>query len=163
MNTVSCIFDMPKGVKKCPRNVSVLGSEEKRAVGKKNLPGQPLGMMIKVKPPAKKAKVDPSLGQPSAAVGKPSAEVQKCSSPEKTCNYREKPKEPLRNSDNYREDIPNVTTTGLVLYSDESDDDYHIVQVRRSFAVFVPAWTGELEKLALLEGPKESHVTPRKA
>lgn len=97
--------------------------QEKRAVGKKNRPGQPLGMMIKVKPPSKKAKVGPSLGQPSAAVGKPSAELQKCSSPEKTCNYIEKRKEPLRNSNNYGEDIPNVMTTGLVFYSDESDDD----------------------------------------
>jgi len=80
-------------------------------------------MIIKVKPPAKKARLDPSLGQPSGTVGKPSAEAQKCSSPEKTCDDGEKPKEPVKNSNNNGKGISNVTKTGLVLYSDESDDD----------------------------------------
>lgn len=96
---------------------------EKGAVGKKKQPAQPLGMIIKVKPPTKKAKVDPSLGQPSGAVEKPSAEVQTCSSRRKTCSDGETTKEPLKNSDSDGENIHVVTKTGLVSYSDESDDD----------------------------------------
>ncbi|KAL2935296.1 hypothetical protein RDABS01_018414 [Bienertia sinuspersici] len=97
--------------------------QEKKTTGKKSRPGQPLGMVIKVKP-QKKAKVQASLEAEPGAAEKPSADFQQHSNQQKTPSVdKEKPQEPLKNSDCNRENIHDILKTGLVSYSDGSDDD----------------------------------------
>lgn len=107
-------------VKETPRVSDVQWT---RTVGKKNQAAQPLGMIIKVKPPAKKAKADSSPEWPLGAVETPSAEFQQCSSPMRRPSDDIEKLEPLEKSNNDGEDVHDVAKTGLVSYSDESDDD----------------------------------------
>ncbi|MED6152668.1 hypothetical protein PIB30_094267 [Stylosanthes scabra] len=74
--------------------------EEKSSILKKNPPSRPLSMIVKVKPQAKKAKIDGA-----------NAEVSKA----ETTSESDKPK--LEQSE------PAQSLNGLVSYSDESDED----------------------------------------
>lgn len=88
--------------------------QEQKAAGRKNPPTRPLSVIIKVKPQAKRAKIDEkSVEEPSDIVKIPD-------------NTRKSP-EPVKtsNSDIHDHDSHDVTktVTGLVSYSDESSDD----------------------------------------
>ncbi|KDP28339.1 hypothetical protein JCGZ_14110 [Jatropha curcas] len=84
--------------------------EEQKTVGKKNLPSRPLSMIIKVKPQAKKAKVDEGNVEPSDIGKTPNVDIEKFSEQVKTHNGDVN-------------ELNNVAKTGLVSYSDESEDD----------------------------------------
>ncbi|EXB44462.1 hypothetical protein L484_013880 [Morus notabilis] len=77
--------------------------QEQKAAGKKNLPARPIGMIIKVKPQAKKARLD-------------QGGVEDSSKTKKTVDINtEETSHTGRSSD--------VVKTGLVSYSDGSDED----------------------------------------
>ncbi|GMJ01358.1 hypothetical protein like AT3G62140 [Hibiscus trionum] len=78
-------------------------SQEQKSAGKKNPAARPLGMIIKVKPQAKRARTEPEE-KPVSATKAP--DVNTVKSPEGD------PGKSL-----------NVAKTGLVSYSDESEDD----------------------------------------
>ncbi|KAK8635572.1 hypothetical protein V6N13_004305 [Hibiscus sabdariffa] len=82
---------------------SAPASQEQKSVGKKNPAARPLGMIIKVKPQAKRAKTEPEE-KPVSATEAPDADTVK--SPEGDTDKS-----------------LNVGITGLVSYSDESEDD----------------------------------------
>ncbi|KAK8614984.1 hypothetical protein V6N13_068770 [Hibiscus sabdariffa] len=82
---------------------SAPASQEQKSVGKKNPAARPLGMIIKVKPQAKRAKTEPEE-KPVSATEAPDADTVK--SPEGDTDKSH-----------------NVGITGLVSYSDESEDD----------------------------------------
>lgn len=85
--------------------------QEQQSVGRKNPPARPLGMIIKVKPQAKKAKLNPGSSKESSDVVKiPDVETEKISGPVTTPN----------GNINKSQD---VVLTGLVSYSDESEED----------------------------------------
>ncbi|XP_058749718.1 uncharacterized protein LOC131622694 [Vicia villosa] len=85
--------------------------EEEPAAGKKNPASRPLSMIIKVKPQAKKAKVDEGNTK----------EVSKAGI---TCvNDKSKPLESVQPLNGVADKSNEVALTGLVSYSDESDDD----------------------------------------
>ncbi|XP_021773156.1 protein FAM192A-like [Chenopodium quinoa] len=97
--------------------------EKKDITKKKSRPVQPLGMIIKAKP-QKKAKVEPSREPKSRAAEKPSAEFQRHSDQQRTPSINvEKPQEQLKNSESNGVNIPDMLKSGLVSYSDESDDE----------------------------------------
>ncbi|PNY05291.1 hypothetical protein L195_g001736 [Trifolium pratense] len=85
--------------------------EEKPAAGKKNPASRPLSMIIKVKPQAKKAKLDEGNAEEVSKAGITSV------------NDTSKPLEPVQPSNNIANKSNEVALTGLVSYSDESDDD----------------------------------------
>ncbi|KAL5561101.1 hypothetical protein UlMin_030848 [Ulmus minor] len=85
--------------------------QEQKSAGKRNPPARPLGMMIKVKPQAKKAKLDVrGIGEQPNPVKTHDVDTDKSSEPMKAPD-----------SDNYRPS--DVAKTGLVSYSDDSKDD----------------------------------------
>ncbi|KAJ0053295.1 hypothetical protein Pint_00766 [Pistacia integerrima] len=85
--------------------------QEQKPTGRKNPPTRPLGMIIKVKPQAKKAKIDHgSVEEHSDMVKKPDVNTEKSPDPMKTSNGD------TANSND-------VAKTCLVTYSDESEDD----------------------------------------
>ncbi|KAB2068591.1 Uncharacterized protein F383_03615 [Gossypium arboreum] len=81
----------------------VLANQEQKTVGKKNPATRPLGMLIKVKPQAKRAKTEP---EEKLVSGTKAPDVDNVESP------KSDPDKSL-----------NVAKTGLVSYSDESEDD----------------------------------------
>jgi hypothetical protein len=82
--------------------------QEQKSVGRKNLPARPFGMIIKVEPQAKKAKLDPGTSEkPSDVVKIPVVD------PEKSL-------EPVTTSNSESQDIG---ISCLVSYSDESEED----------------------------------------
>ncbi|MED6110516.1 hypothetical protein PIB30_043769 [Stylosanthes scabra] len=80
--------------------------EEKSAGLKKNPPSRPLSMIVKVKPQAKKAKIDGA-----------NAEVSKA----ETTSENDKPN--TSENDKPKSSEPAQSLNGLVSYSDESDED----------------------------------------
>uniref|UniRef100_A0A2P2KSZ7 NEFA-interacting nuclear protein NIP30 n=2 Tax=Rhizophora mucronata TaxID=61149 RepID=A0A2P2KSZ7_RHIMU len=82
--------------------------QDQKSAGRKNPPAFPLSMIIKVKPQAKKAKMDHE--KPSDMVKASDTNAEKLSEPVKV---------PNGNAD----ESHHVVKTGLVLYSDESEDD----------------------------------------
>ncbi|CAK7348534.1 unnamed protein product [Dovyalis caffra] len=78
---------------------------EQKSVGRKNPPARPLSMIIKVKPQAKKAKMDQGNVEEHLEIGKtPDVYIEK-------------------SSDTVKVPSNDVAKTGLVSYSDESEDD----------------------------------------
>ncbi|KAG7971216.1 hypothetical protein I3843_07G123700 [Carya illinoinensis] len=60
---------------------------EQKSVGRKNPPARPLGMIIKVKPQAKQARLDPGASEESSVVVKiPDGDTEKSSEPVTTSN-----------------------------------------------------------------------------
>lgn len=88
--------------------------QEDKLVGKKKPPPRSLGMIIKVKPQAKKAKVEqPHSGEYLEVVKTPNADTEKASNQ-------------VKNTSKDISDESHVSgrsTCGLVSYSDESDDE----------------------------------------
>ncbi|XP_061366272.1 uncharacterized protein LOC133309508 [Gastrolobium bilobum] len=84
--------------------------QEEKSAGKKNPASRSLGMIVKVKPQTKKAKLDEGNGEVSKAGTTPGDDKSKSLEPVQSLNYE---------ADKTRE----VVQTGLVSYSDESDDD----------------------------------------
>lgn len=85
--------------------------QEQKTVGKKNPAGRPLGFIVKVKPQAKKAKVDPQISEDTLDKGKSSD------------NDGKQPSDLVKHQRGSTEESHNVAISGLVSYSDESDDD----------------------------------------
>lgn len=85
--------------------------QEEKSAGKRNPASRPLGMMIKVKPQAKKAKVDEGYAEEVSKAG---------TTPE---NDKRKSSEPVQSLNGQADKPYEVAQTGLVSYSDESDDD----------------------------------------
>ncbi|KAG5627732.1 hypothetical protein H5410_012950 [Solanum commersonii] len=101
--------------------------QELKLIKRKNPPANPLGMIVKIKPQAKKAKMDlvssvSSLTTATKASNddkkQPSSDVDNVSKSE-TEESQRLTKRPSVNADNHEP----VTIGGLVSYSDESDDD----------------------------------------
>ncbi|XP_050237874.1 uncharacterized protein LOC126687369 [Mercurialis annua] len=88
---------------------SVPAVQEQKATEKKNPPSRPLSMIIKVKPQAKKAKTEHVYVE-SSDMKKPDVDTEKSSDLVRTPN----------GGSNVLHD---VAKTGLVSYSDESEDD----------------------------------------
>lgn len=87
--------------------------QEHKSVGRKNPPARPrpFGMIIKVKPQAKKAKLDPGTSE------KPSDVVKILGvDPEKSL-------EPVTTSNSDTNESQDFGIAGLVSYSDESEED----------------------------------------
>lgn len=85
--------------------------QEQKSAGKKNPPARPLAMIIKVKPQAKKAKLDQGgVVETSSATNISYVDAEKTSQPTK-----------IPNGDTDK--TSDVLKTGLVSYSDESDED----------------------------------------
>ncbi|KAL8150320.1 hypothetical protein V2J09_020128 [Rumex salicifolius] len=97
-----------------PSNVEEL---KPRVIGKK-APNNPLGMVIKVKPQAKKAKLD----QSSPANPKVDSEHKQTSNMAKSATKDDKPKSALPIISKI-DDSRDAAKTCLVSYSDESDED----------------------------------------
>ncbi|XP_004494471.1 uncharacterized protein [Cicer arietinum] len=85
--------------------------QEEKPTGKKNPASRPLGMIIKVKPQAKKAKLDEGNTK----------EVSKAGIT--TLTDKSKLLEPVQSLNGKADKSSEVAQTGLVSYSDESDDD----------------------------------------
>lgn len=85
--------------------------QKQKSTGKKNPPPRPSGMIIKVKPQAKRAKLD----QEDAKEPSHTAKVPEVGT-EKSLQQR---KLPNGGSD----ELNDVVKTGLVSYSDESEED----------------------------------------
>ncbi|KAB1200430.1 hypothetical protein CJ030_MR0G007253 [Morella rubra] len=86
--------------------------QERKPVGRKNPPAHPLGMIIKVKPQPKKAKLDPGASdEPSDVAKTRGADAERASEPVTT------------RSNNNVDKTQDVRITGLVSYSDESEED----------------------------------------
>ncbi|KAI3417879.1 Protein translocase subunit SecA [Psidium guajava] len=83
-----------------------------KTVGRKNPPARPLGVLIKVKPPAKKAKIDPQIAEEYSDTRKASADI--CG---KTSDLV---KTPSNDGTNETHDLP---VSCLVSYSDESEEE----------------------------------------
>ncbi|KAJ6873220.1 PSME3-interacting protein [Populus alba x Populus x berolinensis] len=78
---------------------------EQKSVGRKNPPARPSSMIIKIKPQAKKAKIDQGNVEEHLEIGKtPDVNMEK-------------------SSDTVKVPSNDVAKTGLVSYSDESEDD----------------------------------------
>ncbi|XP_009591306.1 uncharacterized protein [Nicotiana tomentosiformis] len=100
--------------------------QEPTLIRRKSRPPNPLGTIIKVKPQAKKAKMDPETSGPSLTANKVSSDDKKQLSSDihnvSKCDTGESHrfvKGPIADDEN-REP---VAIGGLVSYSDESDDD----------------------------------------
>ncbi|XP_054803987.1 uncharacterized protein LOC129307132 [Prosopis cineraria] len=81
--------------------------QEEKPTGKKNAASRPLGMIIKVKPQAKKARVDSGNAEEASKVGTDKHESL----------------EPAQSLNGEAAESCEVAPSGLVSYSDESDDD----------------------------------------
>ncbi|KAF7804973.1 protein FAM192A [Senna tora] len=86
-------------------------SQEEKSAGKRNPASRPLGMIIKVKPQAKKSRVDEGSVEEASKVG-PTPDSEK-----------HEPSEPVQSSNCEAAKSSEVAQTCLVSYSDESDDD----------------------------------------
>ena len=85
--------------------------QEQKSIGRKNLPARPLGMIIKVKPQAKKPKLETGTSeQPSEVVKIHAVDA-------------EKSLETLKKSNSNTNKSQDVGISGLVAYSDESEED----------------------------------------
>ena len=85
--------------------------QEHKSIGRKILPARPLGMIIKVKPQAKKAKLETGTSeQPSEVVKINAVDAEKSS-------------EMLKKSNSNTSKSQDVGISGLVSYSDESEED----------------------------------------
>ncbi|XP_059437421.1 uncharacterized protein LOC132170448 [Corylus avellana] len=85
--------------------------QEQKSAGRKNPPARPFGMIIKVQPQAKKAKLDPGTSEkPSDVVKIPGVDPEKSS-------------EPVTTSNSDTSENQDVGIAGLVSYSDESEED----------------------------------------
>ncbi|XP_059311748.1 uncharacterized protein LOC132063287 [Lycium ferocissimum] len=100
--------------------------QEQTLIGRKNPPANPLGMIVKVKPQAKKAKMDVVTSDTSLTATKTSNDDEKQPSSDVdtvsksgTEESQRLVKGPIANVDNHEP----VTLGSLVSYSDESDDD----------------------------------------
>ena len=91
--------------------------QEQRSVGRKSLPARPLGMIIKVMPQAKKAKLEPPTSEQPSVVVKIPGDI------EKIPGDTEKSSEPAIKSNNNTNKFQDVGISGLVSYSDESEED----------------------------------------
>lgn len=91
--------------------------QEPKLIKRKNPPANPLGMIVKIKPQAKKAKMD-LVSSVSSLTTATSSDVDNVSTSE-TEESQRLTKRPIANADNHGP----VTIGGLVSYSDESDDD----------------------------------------
>ncbi|XP_021279930.1 protein FAM192A [Herrania umbratica] len=87
----------------------VPAGQEQKSVGRKNPAARPLGMIIKVKPQAKKAKIDQEKELPNTMKA-PNVDTLKTPNSVNTFNGD-------------TDKAPDVVKTGLVSYSDESEDD----------------------------------------
>ncbi|KAI3449329.1 hypothetical protein Pfo_005994 [Paulownia fortunei] len=97
---------------------SVPKSQDKNSVvGRKNPPSRPLGMVIKVKPQAKKAKVEAADREETLSVAKTDIGSE-TKEPGETAKVDSGSQE-IGNIDMSR----SVANSGLVSYSDESDED----------------------------------------
>ncbi|XP_075640742.1 uncharacterized protein LOC142612545 [Castanea sativa] len=85
--------------------------EEQKSIGRKNMPARPLGMIIKVKPQAKKAKLETGTIEQLSEVMKIHAVDA------------EKTSETLKKSNSNTSKSQDVGISGLVSYSDESEED----------------------------------------
>ncbi|KAK2649819.1 hypothetical protein Ddye_017308 [Dipteronia dyeriana] len=85
--------------------------KEQKSGGRKNPATRPLGMIVKVKPQAKKAKINESRVEKSSEVKKTDIDAEKSPEPVKTTNIGDTNK------------VDDVSKIGLVSYSDESEDD----------------------------------------
>ncbi|KAK7284516.1 hypothetical protein RJT34_19262 [Clitoria ternatea] len=85
--------------------------QEEKSTGKKHPASRPLGMIIKVKPPAKKAKVDEGNAEVVSKAGTIPA------------NDKSKSLEPVQSSNGEADKSRDIGQIGLVSYSDESDND----------------------------------------
>ncbi|KAK2649823.1 hypothetical protein Ddye_017312 [Dipteronia dyeriana] len=85
--------------------------QEQKSGGRKNPATRPLGMIVKVKPQAKKAKINESRVEKSSEVKKTDIDAEKSPEPVKTTNIGDTNK------------VDDVSKIGLVSYSDESEDD----------------------------------------
>ncbi|KAH7578182.1 hypothetical protein JRO89_XS01G0350000 [Xanthoceras sorbifolium] len=115
VNAVSYLKDMLFGNE---NECDVLGLQpkigidnEQKSGGRKNPPTRPLGMIVKVKPQPKKAKID------QGSVERPSEMVKK------TDIGAEKSPEPMKTSNGDTNNADDASKIGLVSYSDESEDD----------------------------------------
>lgn len=99
-----CFLLVPIVIRSCP-------FQEDKPVVKKNKSAPPLGVIVKVKPQAKKAKIDPQSSQKSPVGDK------------KPDDSGEKPVAPVDAQTDGAIDPGGVTTLGLVSYSDDSEDD----------------------------------------
>ncbi|KAH9622262.1 hypothetical protein KSS87_001363 [Heliosperma pusillum] len=95
--------------------------DPKRMVGKKNQAGQPLGIIIKVKPQAKKAKVEASREADAGNNVKPLAKMQQQLGQLRAPSGGD-PVQHLE-AEGIGEKVHDATKIGLVSYSDESEDD----------------------------------------
>jgi len=85
--------------------------QEQKSAGRKNPPARPFGMIIKVQPQAKKAKLDPGPSEKTSDVVKiPGVDPEKSSEPVTTSNS-----DTRKNQD--------IGIAGLVSYSDESEEE----------------------------------------
>ena len=85
--------------------------QEQKSAGRKNPPARPFGMIIKVQPQAKKAKLDPGTSEKTSDVVKiPGVD------PEKSL-------EPVTTSNSDTSENQDVGIAGLVSYSDESEEE----------------------------------------
>ncbi|CAJ1873211.1 unnamed protein product [Sphenostylis stenocarpa] len=85
--------------------------QEQKSALKKNPTSRPLGMIIKVKPQAKKARVDERNTEEISKAGNI------------TPNDKNKSLEPVQFRNGEADKSREIALTGLVSYSDESDDD----------------------------------------
>jgi len=86
-------------------------SQEQKSAVKKNPVSRPLGMIIKVKPQAKKARLDEENTEEISKAGNTPP------------NDKSKSLEPVQALNSEANKSREVALTGLVSYSDESDDD----------------------------------------
>lgn len=92
-------------------NIDICLQEQLKPTGKRNPPAFPLGMIVKVKPQVKKAKTDQGGIGEATSTAKP-ANVDT----DKTLEVTRIPEGDADNSSA-------VSKTGLVSYSDDSEDD----------------------------------------
>ncbi|ESW35238.1 hypothetical protein PHAVU_001G218100 [Phaseolus vulgaris] len=85
--------------------------QEQKSAVKKNPASRPLGMIIKVKPQAKKARLDEGNTEEISKAGNT------------PLNNKSKSLEPVQSSNSEADKSREVALTGLVSYSDESDDE----------------------------------------
>ncbi|KAK7379105.1 hypothetical protein VNO80_04558 [Phaseolus coccineus] len=85
--------------------------QEQKSAVKKNPASRPLGMIIKVKPQAKKARLDEGNTEEISKAGNT------------PLNDKSKSLEPVQSSNGEADKSREVALTGLVSYSDESDDE----------------------------------------
>lgn len=102
--------------------ISSFLQDKKPVVGRKNPPSRPIGMLIKVQPQAKKAKMDPAVPDETPNVAKVFTNDKK--GPPESPKVSSKVSVSTVEADNGKSNMSAfVATSGLVSYSDESEDD----------------------------------------